>query len=1030
MKTLRPLVHLMFLPLLAIVLGSAAKADVVTSTTNWTAGGSATGSTLTVSASGAWGPSILWPSLSAGGSAVAPLYIDVRNSSATLVAELQVPDPGVGNVPNGYTWYSFGAGGSVLGSYSLWSGSSTSARANWSGTWTLQVPAGTYTVSSTSGTSTYSGSAFTGSLSYSSSASISAPPPGTAPSVSVSPSSATIATGQSQTFTATTAGTPTIRLQWQFSSNRYTPSWTNISGATAGTFTVSNATTENSGLYQRVATNSVGSNAASGSLQITALNTQSVQMFANGSTSSLTVALGTTVTMQAQGSGTSYTFADSSGGTSGLPSGFPTSHASKNTITFPYTFTTAGTWTVYGHAPEGSGYAASTNDHAVTVTVLAPPTITAQPANQTVTYGQSANFSAGAGGSGPLSYQWYKGTPGSGAAISGATGTSLAISTPTVSASGSTYYVVVSNSVGGATSNPATLTVNRTPLTITPTAGQSKLYGSSDPTFTWAGSGYVLGDGPSVVSGSLARTAGEAVGFYPFNEGTLAASNYTIGFTPANFTIRQSSNGTVTISPASATVALSGTQVFTAAGGQTGNYAWSCSAGTIGGSGASITWTAPASGSSATVSVYDAGDATHAVSNTATAMVALPSGGSGQVRLVFTANNSSTYTLSEDASVIRAYLAASGGTGTYSIVGTNNGTLATWVGNGSFAWSPAPSKLASGWDYFVPGTYTASVKDTAGSVGTATLNIVAPSGGLAASPTTAAPAATIHLSVALAYSGSARLTCTSGPGNATLTVTDPGSTGHVYTDRHPGSMLWTTMYGFYTGATYPTANYNLTFSSDAAGTYVLTLATFADRNGTIPGPSYPVTVVLSSPTTQMTSLVPVASTYTASDGRTYDRLWQSGSTWNAYLGRRGLQFTATGQGASGVQAFELQAQSPSAGATYSTIATGKPSSAGGPGVSVSCTFAGLMLDTVLATDPLVPSSYAAGSPLTGVWNFRARVQDASGTWSPYTTDVPVTVALPVVVRSETLQSHPPVGPDGEWLEASDAKTYSLRLWVP
>ncbi|HXY00822.1 MAG TPA: immunoglobulin domain-containing protein, partial [Candidatus Limnocylindrales bacterium] len=48
------------------------------------------------------------------------------------------------------------------------------------------------------------------------------------------------------------------------------------------------------------------------------------------------------------------------------------------------------------------------------------PTITTQPQNQTVNFGQTATFSVVASGTPPLSYQWNK----NGGAISGATSSS------------------------------------------------------------------------------------------------------------------------------------------------------------------------------------------------------------------------------------------------------------------------------------------------------------------------------------------------------------------------------------------------------------------------------------------------------------------------------------------------------------------------------------------------------------------------------------------------------------------------------
>ena len=87
------------------------------------------------------------------------------------------------------------------------------------------------------------------------------------------------------------------------------------------------------------------------------------------------------------------------------------------------------------------------------------PTITKQPANKTVAPGQTATFSATATGTTPLTYQWEKDQ----VTISGAT--SASYTTPAVSTTdnGAKFRVVVSNSVGSATSNPATLTVSSTP---------------------------------------------------------------------------------------------------------------------------------------------------------------------------------------------------------------------------------------------------------------------------------------------------------------------------------------------------------------------------------------------------------------------------------------------------------------------------------------------------------------------------------------------------------------------------------------
>lgn len=85
----------------------------------------------------------------------------------------------------------------------------------------------------------------------------------------------------------------------------------------------------------------------------------------------------------------------------------------------------------------------------------AAPTITRQPANQSVTVGQPATFSVVASGSSPLSYQWQK----NGTAIAGATSSMYTTSPVAAGDNGAQFRVVVKNSAGQITSNPATLTV-------------------------------------------------------------------------------------------------------------------------------------------------------------------------------------------------------------------------------------------------------------------------------------------------------------------------------------------------------------------------------------------------------------------------------------------------------------------------------------------------------------------------------------------------------------------------------------------
>ena len=81
--------------------------------------------------------------------------------------------------------------------------------------------------------------------------------------------------------------------------------------------------------------------------------------------------------------------------------------------------------------------------------------IAAAPTNQSSRVGQMATFTVMASGTAPISYQWSE----NGAAIPGAT--SAVYNTPVLAPTdnGETFTVTVSNSLGSASSNPASLTV-------------------------------------------------------------------------------------------------------------------------------------------------------------------------------------------------------------------------------------------------------------------------------------------------------------------------------------------------------------------------------------------------------------------------------------------------------------------------------------------------------------------------------------------------------------------------------------------
>ena len=231
-------------------------------------------------------------------------------------------------------------------------------------------------------------------------------------------------------------------------------------------------------------------------------------------------------------------------GTTGLPTGV-TAVFSPSSLTFApgATLSSTLTLTVASTVPAGvhnftvTGSGGGSRAMTLTVSGCVAPSITTQPINQTITYGSNASFSVTAAGTAPLTYQWQVNTGSGFVNISGANASTFSISQPTVAMSGHQYRVAVTGACGTLTSSAVSLTVS--PRTINVVAeNKSKVYGSTDPALTYQFTPALIGT--DAFTGALSRVAGENVGTYAINQGTLALSgNYTLNFTGAQLTISQ-----------------------------------------------------------------------------------------------------------------------------------------------------------------------------------------------------------------------------------------------------------------------------------------------------------------------------------------------------------------------------------------------------------------------------------------------------------------------------------------------------------
>jgi uncharacterized protein (UPF0548 family) len=130
------------------------------------------------------------------------------------------------------------------------------------------------------------------------------------------------------------------------------------------------------------------------------------------------------------------------------------------------------------------------------------PSITTQPANVTVTVGQTATFTVVANGSAPLSYQWTKN--GTKVGTNSATYTTAATA---LTDNGAKIQVTVTNAQGSAPSSTVTLTVDAAstkpsittqPASVTVTVGQTATFtvaatGAAPLTYQWTKNGTNVG---------------------------------------------------------------------------------------------------------------------------------------------------------------------------------------------------------------------------------------------------------------------------------------------------------------------------------------------------------------------------------------------------------------------------------------------------------------------------------------------------------------------------------------------------------
>ncbi|PYU85765.1 MAG: hypothetical protein DMG50_00140, partial [Acidobacteria bacterium] len=326
-----------------------------------------------------------------------------------------------------------------------------------------------------------------------------------APSITTQPASQTVTAGQTAMFSMTATGTAPLTYQWKKNSVA-------IAGATSSGYTTPATTSSDNGAQFTVVVSNVAGSSTSSAATLT-VSAAAVAPSITMQPANQTVTAGQTAMFSVAATGTAplaYQWNKNNvaiGGANSSSYATPATTSSDNGARFTVVV---------------SNVAGSTTSSAATLSVSAAavaPSITIQPANQTVTTGQTAMFSVAATGTAPLAYQWNKNN----VAIGGANSSSYATPATTSSDNGRQFTVIVSNAAGSATSSAAMLTVSAAavapsvtmqPASQTVTAGQTASFsvaatGTAPLTYQWKKNNVAISGATSSAYTTAATTSSD-----------------------------------------------------------------------------------------------------------------------------------------------------------------------------------------------------------------------------------------------------------------------------------------------------------------------------------------------------------------------------------------------------------------------------------------------------------------------------------------------------------------------------------------
>ncbi|MFN0134819.1 MAG: immunoglobulin domain-containing protein, partial [Phycisphaerae bacterium] len=302
----------------------------------------------------------------------------------------------------------------------------------------------------------------------------------TGPAITGNPANAAACIGASAAFTVSATGSPAPTFQWRRGTTNLANGG-NISGATSATLTINPVGAgDTASDYNCVVTNACG--AATSNNALLTVNTEPA---ITGNPANAATCIGASAAFTVSATGSPAPTFQWRRGTTNLVNGGNISGATSATLTIN---------------PVGAGDAASDYNCVVTnacgsatsnnasLMANAGPSISGQPANQSICDSGSAAFSVTA--SGATAFQWRRGATNlvDGGSTSGATTATLTINPAGAGDAATDYNCVVSNACGNSTSDNASLTVGSGPSISGQPSNQS-LCGGGSASFSITASG-------------------------------------------------------------------------------------------------------------------------------------------------------------------------------------------------------------------------------------------------------------------------------------------------------------------------------------------------------------------------------------------------------------------------------------------------------------------------------------------------------------------------------------------------------------